>query len=219
MYRDMIVNNEHINNHIAFDCMKQYTSASVRYNLVTLINKFIIPLYVATELTEDAINFSKDKIQEAFENTFGTNHIKYFDIIDSLNIKYMRSTDTNATEVGYVLADIKSKLATSPKFIQFIIDYIHYDSINTNVTLVTNDDNVIRVISNIYSLTDINDKFRLVRVVKVDNINKIQKGNLGFKKSNDPFMKYYDYILAISESINIDTIRRESKFIKQNKVR
>ena len=217
MYKDVRIKNKQIDNNIAFDCMKQYSSCSIRYNIDNLINKFTSILYIAPELKQEAFDITEDKLQEAFEKSFNIKSVKYLDIINSLNILYKNTTDSNKTEIDHTIADIKSKLAKSPKFIQFIIEYLHFGNIKLNIMLVINSDDAIRIISSIYSLDEVNAKFRVVRAVKTDNINKIQNKNLGFKQANDPFMKYYDYVLAISENIELSSIRTESKFIAINK--
>jgi len=217
MYKDVRIKNKQIDNNIAFDCMKQYSSCSIRYNIDNLINKFTAILYIAPELKQEAFDITEDEMQEAFEKSFSIKSVIYLDIINSLNILYKSTNDSNKTEIDHTIADIKSKLAKSPKFIQFIIEYLHFGNIKLNIMLVVNNDDSIRIISSIYSLGEVNAKFRVVRAVKTDNINKIQNKNLGFKQANDPFMKYYDYVLAISENIEISNIRTESKFIAINK--
>ena len=219
MHKDITVTNEQISNNIAFDCMQQYGSVSTRYNLINLIDRFVSILYLADEISEPAIQQSKFEIQQSFQNTFNQNNINYFEIIDSLNINYMNSINKDGTDVDYFISELKSKLYTSPKFIQFILKYIYDSNKGLNVAFVVNNENTIRIISNIHTPNEINNLYRIVRISKTNNINKISMNNFGFKKSNDPLINTYDYILAISEDITINTIRLKSKFIKLNKER
>ena len=219
MHKDITVTNEQISNNIAFDCMQQYGSVSTRYNLINLIDRFVSILYLADEISEPAIQQSKFEIQQSFQNTFNQNNINYFEIIDSLNINYMNSINKDGTDVDYFISELKSKLYTSPKFIQFILKYIYDSNKESNVAFVVNNENTIRIISNIHTPNEINNLYRIVRISKTNNINKISMNNFGFKKSNDPLINTYDYILAISEDITINTIRLKSKFIKLNKER
>lgn len=219
MHKDITVTNEQISNNIAFDCMQQYGLVSTRYNLINLIDRFVSILYLADEISEPAIQQSKFEIQQSFQNTFNQNNINYFEIIDSLNINYMNSINKDGTDVDYFISELKSKLYTSPKFIQFILKYIYDSNKESNVAFVVNNENTIRIISNIHTPNEINNLYRIVRISKTNNINKISMNNFGFKKSNDPLINTYDYILAISEDITINTIRLKSKFIKLNKER
>jgi len=217
MHKDITVINEQINNNIAFDCMQQYGSVSTRYNLINLINKFVSIIYLAEDISEHSIQQTKSEIQQLFQNTFHQENVDYFEIVDSLNINYMNSTDDNRFDVDYFISEFKSKLNTSPKFIQFILNYIYDSNKDSNVIFIVNDENAIRIISNIYNSSDINSLYRIVRISKTNSIEKISMSNFGFKKSNDPLINTYDYILAIADDITINTIRLKSKFIKLNK--